>query len=171
ENRRGPAIEAFERAIQLRPDLVEARVQLATYFMEAGNAAGAVPHLEAAVRYDNANVLAHLNLGDAYRLMGKSAEAKQQLEWVVKKAPSLAQPHYNLGLLYLLNADVPGATPKQAADKAIEHFEKYQTMKSRAEGPDDTEELINRAKAKKALIDAKAAEAAEVQDSSTGGAQ
>ena len=160
ENRRGPAIEEFEAAIRLRPDLVEARVQVATYFMEAGNAAGAIPHLETAIRYDNTNVLAHLNLGDAYRLMGKSAEAKQELEWVAQKDPSLAQPHYNLGLLYLLNSDVPGVNPTQAADKAIQHFEKYKSMKSRSEGADDTEELINRAKAKKALIDAKAAEAA-----------
>lgn len=159
ENRRGPAIEEFEAAIKLRPDMVEPRVQLATYFMEAGNAAGAVPHLEMAIRYDNANVLAHLNLGDAYRLLGKSAQAKQELEWVAQKDPSLAQPHYNLGLLYLLNTDVPGVTPTQAADKAIEHFEKYKNMKARSDGPDDTEELINRAKAKKALIDAKAAEA------------
>lgn len=160
QNRRGPAIEEFETAIKLRPDLVEARVQLATYFMEAGNATGAVPHLESAVRYDNTNVLAHLNLGDAYRLLGKSAQAKQELEWVTKKDPSLAQPHYNLGLLYLLNPDVPGVTPKQAADKAIEHFEKYKEMSPRGEGPDDTDELITRAKTKKALIDAKAAEAA-----------
>lgn len=160
ENRRGPAITEFEEAIRLRPDLVEARVHLATYFMEAGNAAGAIPHLETAVRYDNANVLAHLSLGDAYRLIGKSAQAKQELEWVAQKDPSLAQPHYNLGLLYLLNSDVPGVNPTQAADKAIAHFEKYKSMKSRSEGADDTEELINRAKAKKALIDAKAAEAA-----------
>ena len=55
---------------------------------------------------------------------------------------------------------MPGVNPTQAADKAIQHFEKYKSMKSRSEGADDTEELINRAKAKKALIDAKAAEAA-----------
>jgi Tfp pilus assembly protein PilF len=170
ENRRGPAIEEFEEAIKLRPDLVEARVQLATYFMEAGNAAGAVPHLETAIRYDNTHLLAHLSLGDAYRLMGKSKEAKQELEWVAQTDPSLAQPHYNLGLLYLLNPDVPGVTPKQAADKAIEHFEKYKSMKPRSEGPDDTEELINRAKAKKALIDAKSAEASAAQGDA-GGAQ
>lgn len=157
-NRRGPAIEEFEEAIKLRPDLVEARVQLATYFMEAGNAAGAIPHLETAIRYDNTHLLAHLNLGDAYRLMGKSAEAKQQLEWVAQKDPSLAEPHYDLGLLYLLNPDVPGVNPTQAADKAIEHFEKYKEMKPRGDGPDDTEELITRAKTKKAMIAAKTAE-------------
>jgi hypothetical protein len=71
----------------------------------------------------------------------------------------------------LLNTDVPGVTPKQAADKAIEHFQKYETMKSRSDGPDDTEELINRAKAKKALIDAKATEAGAAQTGNPGGAQ
>src|SRR5262249_53337761 len=35
---RGPAIQEFQRALEVRPDLVEARVQLATYYLESGNA-------------------------------------------------------------------------------------------------------------------------------------
>jgi tetratricopeptide (TPR) repeat protein len=158
-NRRGPAIEEFEKAVALRPDLTEARVNLATYFMEAGNATGALAHLETAVRYDTDNIVARLNLGDAYRLLGRSKEAKRELEWVTKRDPSLSEPHYNLGLLYLLN-DIPGISPAKAADRAISHFEKYQTMKPRSGGPDDTDELLTRAKTKKSLLDAKAAEAA-----------
>ncbi|MCU0681996.1 MAG: tetratricopeptide repeat protein [Polyangiaceae bacterium] len=37
-NRRAPAIEEFQKAVALRPDLVEARVQLAAYLLESGNA-------------------------------------------------------------------------------------------------------------------------------------
>ena len=159
---KGPAIAEFQKAVEIRPDLVEARVQLAAYLLEAGNAQEAVPHLETALRYDNANLYAHLNLGDAYRLQGKVAESKRELEWVIQKDPSLAQPHYDLGLLYLFADNIPGSTPAQAAEKAIAELEQFKKMKPRSAAgtTDDTDELITRAKTKKALAEAKTAEAA-----------
>jgi tetratricopeptide (TPR) repeat protein len=157
QGQRGPAITELKQALDLRPDLVEARVHLAAYTLEAGNAPEAVQLLERALRYDRTHVLARLNLGDAYRLQGKTAEAKRELDWVALKDPQLAQVHYNLGLLYLFSENVPGMTPKQAADRAIDELEQYKRMKPRAQGgvPDDTDELITRAKTKRALIDAK----------------
>lgn len=158
KNQRGPAIEELSRAVELRPDLVEAHLQLATYMLEAGNAAGAVPHLEAAVRFDNENVQARLNLGDAYRLLDRTTDARRELEWVAKVAPNRPEVHYNLGLLYLLSKDVPGLDALQAAAKAIEHLERYKEHGVRG-GPDDTDELITRAKTRKALLEAEAREA------------
>jgi Tfp pilus assembly protein PilF len=158
---RGPAIDEFQKALSIRSDLVEARVQLATYMLESGNAVDATPLLEGAIRYDNDHVLAHLNLGDAYRLLGKTDQAKRELEWVQKKDPQLAQVHYNLGLLYLFSQSVPGVTPLDATSKAISELEEYKKMRPRQAGKsDDTDELITRAKAKKALIEAAAADAA-----------
>ncbi|HEY3496161.1 MAG TPA: tetratricopeptide repeat protein [Polyangiaceae bacterium] len=161
QGNRPAAIDDLEKALAIRPDLVEARLHLAAYMLESGNATGAAPLLEGAVRYDNDHVLAHLNLGDAYRLLGKTAEAKRELEWVQKKDPQLAQVHYNLGLLYLFSDSVPGMSPGQATDAAISEFEQYKKMRPRQAGSnDDTEELITRAKAKKAMVEAAAAEAA-----------
>jgi tetratricopeptide (TPR) repeat protein len=156
------AIPELQKAIELRPDLVEARVHLANYLLEAGNATEAAGLLETALKYDSVNVLARLNLGDAYRLLGKTAESQRELDWVVKTDPSVAQAHYNLGLLYLFSASVPGLTPGQAADKAISELEQYKKLKPRTAGgaPDDSDELITRAKTQKALVEAKAAEAA-----------
>ncbi len=156
------AIPELQKAIELRPDLVEARVHLANYLLESGNASDAAGLLEGAVRYDSANVMARLNLGDAYRLLGKTAEARRELDWVVKADPSVAQAHYNLGLLYLFSASVPGMSPIQAADRAIVELEQYKRLKPRSVGgaPDDTDELITRAKTQKALAEAKAAETA-----------
>ncbi len=155
QGNRPAAIDEFQKALTLRPDLVEARVQLAAYMLESGNATGAAPLLEGAVRYDNNNVLAHLNLGDAYRLLGKTAEAKREFEWVQKADAQLAQVHYNLGLLYLFSDSVPGVTPGQATDLAISELEQYKKMRPRQAGSnDDTDELITRAKAKKAMIEA-----------------
>ena len=160
---RGPAIQEFQKALELRPDLVEARVQLSSYFLESGNAADAQQMLEPALRYDSENVVAHLNLGDAYRLLGRPADSKRELDWVKARDSSIAQVHYNLGLLYLFTDNFPGVTPMQAADTAIDELNQYKKMKPRVAGgtPDDTDELITRAKTKKALLDAKTAEAAE----------
>lgn len=160
---RGPSIQELQKALELRPDLVEARVQLSSYFLEAGNAADAQQLLEPALRYDADNVIAHLNLGDAYRLLGRPADAKRELEWVKSRDPSIAQVHYNLGLLYLFTDNFPGVSPGQAADTAIDELNQYKKMKPRVAGgtPDDTDELITRAKTKKALLDAKAAESAD----------
>jgi Tfp pilus assembly protein PilF len=159
---RGPAITELQAALALRPDLVEARVQLSSYFLESGNAADAQGLLEPALKYDADNVIAHLNLGDAYRLLGRPADSKRELEWVKARDPSIAQVHYNLGLLYLFTDNFPGVSPGQAADTAIDELNQYKKMKPRVAGgtPDDTDELITRAKTKKALIDAKANESA-----------
>jgi len=159
-NERAAAMADFTRALELRPDLVEAHVQLAGYLLESGNAAESAPHLETALRYDRDNLLARLNLGDAYRLLGKTGEAKQQLEWVATKEPKLAQVHYSLGLLYLFSNSIPGVTPKESATKAIAAFEEYKRLKLRTAGQsDDSDELITAAKSKKAIIEAQEEEA------------
>ena len=161
-NERAAAMEDFHHALELRPDLVEARVHLAGYLLESGNAVDAAPQLEWALRYDRDNILARLNLGDAYRLLGKTSEAKQQLEWVAAKDPKLPQVQYSLGLLYLFSDSIPGVTPKDAAGKAIASFEEYKRLKPRSTAgqSDDSEELITAAKSKKAVIESQEEEAA-----------
>jgi Tfp pilus assembly protein PilF len=156
---RSSSIGEFKRALELRPDLVEARVQLGAYLLESGNATEAAPLLEGALRYDKKHVLAHLNLGDAYRLLGKTSEARRELEWVLSKDPNVAEAHYDLGLLYLFSENVPGLSPQQSVDEALREFALYQEKKPRsAQGgaPDDTDELITRAKSKKAVLEAQA---------------
>jgi tetratricopeptide (TPR) repeat protein len=164
-NERAAAMDDFRRALELRPDLVEARVHLAGYLLESGNAVEAAPHLEWALRYDRDNILARLNLGDAYRLLGKSNEAKQQLEWVAAKDPKLPQVQYSLGLLYLFSDSIPGVSAKDAAGKAIASFEEYKRLKPRAAAGqgDDSDELIAAAKSKKAVIESQEEEAASAK--------
>jgi tetratricopeptide (TPR) repeat protein len=156
QGRRAAAISEFRKVIELRPDMVEARLNLATYMLEAGNAEQALPVLEAVIRYDNGNVLARLNLGDAYRLLGRPNEAIKQLEWVAAKDPKLAQVRYNLGLVYMFSQNIQGVDKKQAIDKAISNFERYKEMEPRTRpgAGDDVDELLKRAKNKKAIIEA-----------------
>ena len=155
QNNKAGALDDFKRAVEIRPDLVEARVQLASYVLEAGNAFEAANLLEGALKYDKNHVLARLNLGDAYRLLGKAEQAKKELEWVASKDSALAQVHYNLGLLYLFSDNIPGVAPKASVDKAISELELYKKMKPKGKPGerDDTDELITRAKTKKALLE------------------
>lgn len=156
QGQRKLAFDDFKRAVDLRPDLVEARVNLAVMMLEAGNAPEAVPVLEGALAFEPSNVLVHLNLGDAYRLQGRPAEALRQLEWVTQADPQLAQAHYNIGLVYLLSANVNGVAPKQAVDLAIAAFESYKKLqpRGRSGAGDDVDELIARARNKKAIMEA-----------------
>jgi len=156
EGRRAAAIGEFKQAVAGRPDLVAARVELAAYYLEAGNASESQPLLEGALRFDPNNVIAHLNLGDTYRLQGRIPEAKQQFDWVLSHDTSLAQVHYDLALLYLFAPNVPGMDQKRQTDEAIVEITKYQQMRGKlaAGQSDDSEELLNRAKQKQADLQA-----------------
>lgn len=156
QGRRKAAMDELRALLELRPDLVEARLHLAAYMLEAGNAAEARPILEEALKYDASNILVHLNLGDAYRLLGKPKDALDHLNWVSRKDNSLPQTHYNLGLVYLFSAEIPGLSEEQAVDKAIEAFERFKKLEPRAArgSGDDVDELIARARNKKAIIEA-----------------
>jgi tetratricopeptide (TPR) repeat protein len=153
QGQRAAAIEEFRKAVARRPDLVEARVQLATFLLEAGNAHEALPLLEGAVRFDAEHVAAHLNLGDAYRLLERYGDAKREFDWVVMRNPNLPQVHYDLGLLYLFSPSLQGMTPKQQVAEAIKSLKKFQELRRKGE-PDDSEELLNRAKLKEGELNA-----------------
>ena len=110
-----------------------------------------------AIRYDNRNVPAHLMLGDAYRLLDRGADARKELEWVIATDPTQVGARYNLGLLFLMSSKLPGLTDLQATNKAIEQLEAYKAKAPRG-GPDDVDELLVRAKSRKALLEAAQAE-------------
>ncbi len=156
QGKRKAAMEELGTVLSLRPDLVEARLHLAAYMLEAGNATEARPILEKALEYDPSNVLVHLNLGDAYRLLGKPKDALDHLTWVSRKDDALPQTHYNLGLVYLFSTGVPGLNEEQSIDRAIESFERFKKLEPRAArgAGDDVDELIARARNKKAILQA-----------------
>ncbi|MDC0743358.1 tetratricopeptide repeat protein [Polyangium mundeleinium] len=156
QSQRAGAMDNFRRAVQRRPDLVEARVQLASMLLEAGNGQEALPLLEGAVRYDGDNLPAHLALGDTYRLLGRYGDAKREFEWVLARDASMPQVHYDLGLLYLFAPSVPGMSAKQQVAEAIVELKKYQELRRKGER-DDSEELLQRAKLKEGELAAAAA--------------
>lgn len=152
----GGAMDQFRKSLQRRPDFVEARTQLATMLLEAGNAQEALMLLEGALKYDSFSTPIHLGLGDTYRLLGRYTDAKREFEWVVMREPALPQIHYNLGLLYLFAPSIPGMTPKQQVAEAIKELKRFQEVRRKSDR-DDSEELLQRAKLKEGELAAAAA--------------
>lgn len=151
--RRAAAVADFEAAYAKRPDLVESAIQLGAIKLEAGNAQEALPVLERAVKLAPKSAPARLNLGDGYRLMGRPADAKRELEQSLALDSTLAIAHYNLGLLYLVAASVPGMNANEQSSQSIKEFETYKTMRgAKVEKGDDVDELLNRAKVKQAEL-------------------
>jgi len=148
-----PAAKWFESAAKLRPDLVDAQLQVGLIRLEANDAEGALEPLRRAVQYNSGSVEAHLALGDAYRLGTKPAEAKKEYQWVIAAtgAPAnlKALAQYNMGLLYFLTPGIDGLSDVQRYDKSVEFWNQYKSAKGTAAGPSwpqDVEDLMEQAR-------------------------
>lgn len=155
QDKRVLAMNNFRKALELRPDFTVARVKLATYLLESGDAEEAMPMLRQALKYDNRNLPAHLALGDAYRLTGEYKKAKAEFEWVSRQDSSMAEVHYNLGLLYMFapKGSFAGMKEKQQVNAAIKAFNKFKELSPKTQ-ESDVEELLKQANLKKAEIEA-----------------
>ncbi len=141
----------FDAARLKRPDLIEATMQVAAMKLEAGNASEAQPLLESAVKYAPQNAIAHMNLGDCYRLAaalrGRQARARPGLAL----DSSLLGAHYAMGLMYLNAPSFPGMDAKSQVQAALRELNQYMTMrgpKAQAGTSDDIDDLITRGKNK-----------------------
>ena len=79
EGRFAEARERFARAIELQPEFVDALIALGKAATRQGDAKGALPHLEKAVRLDPDNEVARYRLSQAYRRLGREEDAAREL--------------------------------------------------------------------------------------------
>lgn len=91
----GEIQQAMNKTIELEPDYqgasafdVLAQIELATRLTD-GDAKKAVDYLEKAIRIENDNSDLHLHLAEAYLAENRQAEAKKQLEFVLKMKPNI----------------------------------------------------------------------------------
>jgi Flp pilus assembly protein TadD len=145
------AMKDFDAARLKRPDLVEATIQVAAMKLEAGNASEAQPLLEGAVKYAPQNAIAHMNLGDCYRLQQRYADAKRELDQALALDSTLLGAHYAMGLMYLNAPSFPGMDAKAQMAAAIRELDQYKSMRGAKAPPgtsDDIDDLQARAKDK-----------------------
>ncbi|HUR59403.1 MAG TPA: tetratricopeptide repeat protein [Opitutaceae bacterium] len=107
--RKADAKQHLERAVQLKPALASARVQLGRVLGEEGKLADAMTHLEHAVKIDPKLVAAHLNLGAALSGLNRWPEAAAEFARAVELQPDSAEAHQKLALALANTGRLPDA--------------------------------------------------------------
>jgi len=91
--------EAYQRALELDPNLAEAHVNLGRQLHMAGERGRAEPHYREAVRLDPDDPTPHFNLGVLLEESGRRDEAVLAYRQAILRDPDFADAHCNLGLL------------------------------------------------------------------------
>ena len=85
------AAQEFRRALAVRPESVEARVDLGSVLFRMGDRSGAMEQFREALRLDPGNVTAHFNLGALLAEGSERDEARAHLEAAVAGRPDDAE--------------------------------------------------------------------------------
>ncbi len=72
--------------------------------------------------------------------LGRTADAKRELETALQLDSTQAVAHYDLGLLYLFSPSVPGFQPLDQVGQAIKELETYKTMRGK-QGPGQSDDM------------------------------
>lgn len=94
------AIDDFRRELEISPDHVPARLQLAFEYLRRGEPGAARPPAEEAVQRQPHYFASHLALGQVMFELGRLQEAIAAFELAVTLAPESAQTHFMLSRAY-----------------------------------------------------------------------
>jgi tetratricopeptide (TPR) repeat protein len=115
---------AYERALEIDPDLADAHVNLGRLLQLAGECGRAEPQYREAVRLAPDDPTPHFNLGVLFEEEGRREEAVHAYRQAILRDPEFADAHCNLGLLleslgrrqeavrHLMAARHPGGSPE-----------------------------------------------------------
>ncbi|MBI4818074.1 MAG: tetratricopeptide repeat protein [Deltaproteobacteria bacterium] len=128
EQKTAEAISELETAIKQDPKLVEPRFLIAQISMGYKDFRKAAAQFEGIVKNDARNGPAWLNLGVAYKAMGRFAESEKAYRKAIEVSDGrLPVAHYNLGVLYYRNL--------KRRPEAKEELQKY--LQTGGAGSDD----------------------------------
>jgi tetratricopeptide (TPR) repeat protein len=99
ENTRAQAIEAYDHALSIDPQKVDALLNCGTLCYEEGNLKKAAEYFMRALQVDPGNALAHFNLGSVLEEVGRLEAARLHLRNAVRLDPSYPDAHYNLAFV------------------------------------------------------------------------
>jgi tetratricopeptide (TPR) repeat protein len=96
---RAEAIDAYDHALCIDPQKLDALLNCGTLFYEEGNLKKAAEYFERALQADPDNALAHFNLGSVLEEVGRLEAARLHLRHAVRLDPSYPDAHYNLAFV------------------------------------------------------------------------
>jgi tetratricopeptide (TPR) repeat protein len=99
ENTRAQAIEAYDHALSIDPQKVDALLNCGTLCYEDGNLKKAAEYFMRALQVDPENALAHFNLGSVLEEVGRLEAARLHLRNAVRLDPNYPDAHYNLAFV------------------------------------------------------------------------
>jgi tetratricopeptide (TPR) repeat protein len=98
-NKKAEAIEAYERALFVDAQRIDAVINCGTLYYERGNLERASEYFLRALELDEENALAHFNLGSVLEEVGEMEEARRHLRQAVRLDPDYSDAHYNLAFV------------------------------------------------------------------------
>ncbi len=104
------AIESFKEAIVIKPDYVDAYVNLGNVYYQVGRYTEAADSYREALRIKPINPFLYNKLGTILIILGAYKEAVNAFDNAVKIDPGNAGAYFNLGIAYLLDGDKLAAT-------------------------------------------------------------
>jgi len=96
---RAQAIDAYEHALCLDPEKLDALLNCGTLCYEDGNLKKAAEYFNRALRVDPQSALAHFNLGSVLEEVGRLEAARLHLRDAVRLDPNYPDAHYNLAFV------------------------------------------------------------------------
>jgi len=112
------AMWRYAETLKLKPDSVEALINLGELEMDAGvppRLAEAAAHLQAAIRIEPRAAVAHSNLGLVWLRMDRLPDAIQEQRLALRLRPDLAEVHCHLGLALEAAGDAEEAAGEDLA--------------------------------------------------------
>jgi len=119
ENTRAQAIEAYEHALSIDPQKVDALLNCGTLCYEEGNLKRAAEYFMRALQADPESALAHFNLGSVLEEVGRLEAARLHLRNAVRLDPGYPDAHYNLAFV---------CEKLGAFNEAQRHWQAYVTL-------------------------------------------
>ncbi len=104
----------YEAAQRLIADRSEGRVNLGSFLLRHGDAAGAEAEFKAGLKLDPEATPLYVNLADLYRAGGREEQAQTTLRAGIAAAPQAAAPHYALGLALIRQKNYSAALEELA---------------------------------------------------------
>lgn len=166
-NQLAQALAEYRRAVDLRPDYVDARMRLGLQLLAGANYTEAVTQFETVSHLVPDRYEVHLNLGDAYRSTKQYDLAKREFDQVIQMRPSFCQVHYDIALMYMAQAEALTGQPQVDTERQAQtEFSSYRTCSGASLPRDDQsqsylDELARQIERQQKAIDRAAARAAK----------